>query len=111
MAAWGGGSLGNQPAGCIDQSFIKRVVKSIELGMGLKTAIDPAVALGDGLFELRLKPSLLAAPQVSRAVAEAVAIAAVEAGLARLAKTPEQGLQCHDEAEWWPTDQPLQPSL
>ncbi|MEY3963140.1 MAG: hypothetical protein RLZZ106_395, partial [Cyanobacteriota bacterium] len=53
MAAWGGGSLGNQPAGCIDQSFIKRVVKSIELGMGLKTAIDPAVALGDGLFELR----------------------------------------------------------
>jgi malate dehydrogenase (oxaloacetate-decarboxylating) len=60
---------------------------------------------------MRLKPSLLAAPQVSRAVAEAVAIAAVEAGLARLAKTPEQGLQCHDEAEWWPTDQPLQPSL
>jgi len=58
-----------------------------------------------------LMPSLLAAPQVGRAVAEAVAIAAVEAGLARLAETPEQALQCLDDAEWLPAYQPLQPSL
>ncbi|WP_398325746.1 hypothetical protein [Vulcanococcus sp.] len=40
-----------------------------------------------------------------------MAIAAVEAGLARLAETPEQALQCLDEAGWSPTYQPLQPSL
>jgi hypothetical protein len=40
-------------------------------------------------------------------VADAVAMEAVEAGLARFARTPDEAMQCLDAAEWTPTYQPL----
>ena len=55
-----------------------------------------------------LMPALVDAPKVARAVAEAVALAGVDAGLARLAHTPDEARQCLDQAEWRPRYQPLQ---
>jgi len=52
-------------------------------------------------------PHLQEAPRIGRAVAEAVAIAAVEAGLARLATTTEQAITCLDQATWTPSYRPL----
>jgi malate dehydrogenase (oxaloacetate-decarboxylating) len=49
-----------------------------------------------------LMPELRAVGSVARAVAEAVALAAVEEGLARLASTPTEALACLDQATWMP---------
>ncbi len=54
-----------------------------------------------------LMPHLQEAPRIGRAVAEAVAIVAVEAGLARLATTTEQAITCLDQATWTPSYRPL----
>ena len=54
-----------------------------------------------------LMPALCDAPRIGRVVADAVAMEAVEAGLARFARTPDEAMQCLDAAEWTPTYQPL----
>jgi len=54
-----------------------------------------------------LMPPLQKAPRIGRAVAEAVAMAAVEAGLARLASSPAEALRCLDHATWTPSYRPL----
>ncbi len=52
-----------------------------------------------------LMPPLSDAPNVARAVAEAVAVAGVEAGLCRLASTRGEALDRLNEAYWQPTYQ------
>jgi malate dehydrogenase (oxaloacetate-decarboxylating) len=54
-----------------------------------------------------LMPALCDAPRIGRVVADAVAMEAVEAGLARFARTPDEAMRCLDAAEWTPTYQPL----
>jgi len=58
--------------------------------------------------EAPLMPDLSEVASVARAVAEAVAIAAVEAGLARLATTPEQAIERLDHATWEPSYRPIE---
>ena len=53
--------------------------------------------------EAPLMPELTEVAVVSTAVAEAVALAAVEAGVARHASTAEQALACLERARWHPT--------
>lgn len=53
--------------------------------------------------EAPLMPDLTEVAVVSTAVAEAVALAAVEAGVARHASTAEQALVCLEQARWHPT--------
>ncbi|WP_216904680.1 NAD-dependent malic enzyme [Synechococcus sp. CCY 9618] len=55
-----------------------------------------------------LMPPLAAVQEVSRAVAEAVALAAVAEGLARLAATPEQALERLEACRWSPEYPALQ---
>jgi malate dehydrogenase (oxaloacetate-decarboxylating) len=50
--------------------------------------------------EAPLMPELTEVAVVSTAVAEAVALAAVEAGVARHASTAEQALACLERARW-----------
>ncbi|KEF41968.1 MAG: malic enzyme [Cyanobium sp. CACIAM 14] len=59
--------------------------------------------------EAPLMPPLAAVQQVSRAVAEAVAIAAVQEGLARHARTPEEARQRLDARRWRPVYPDLEP--
>ena len=54
-----------------------------------------------------LMPPLSDAPRVARAVAEAVAIAGVEVGLCRLARTRSEALERLNEAYWQPTYQEI----
>lgn len=54
-----------------------------------------------------LMPPLSDAPRVARAVAEAVAVAGVEAGLCRLARTSSEALERLNEAYWQPTYQEI----
>jgi malate dehydrogenase (oxaloacetate-decarboxylating) len=56
-------------------------------------------------------PALAEAPRIGRVVAEAIAMEAVAAGLARLARTPDEAIHCLDAAEWSPIYQPLLPSV
>jgi malate dehydrogenase (oxaloacetate-decarboxylating) len=58
-----------------------------------------------------LMPALAEAPRIGRVVAEAIAMEAVAAGLARLARTPDEAIHCLDAAEWSPIYQPLLPSV
>ena len=53
--------------------------------------------------EAPLMPELTEVAVVSTVVAEAVALAAVEAGVARHASTAEQALACLERARWHPT--------
>jgi malate dehydrogenase (oxaloacetate-decarboxylating) len=57
-----------------------------------------------------LMPPLAAVQQVSRAVAEAVALAAVQEGLARHAATPAEALERLEACRWQPLYGDLQPA-
>ncbi|MFQ6537120.1 MULTISPECIES: oxaloacetate-decarboxylating malate dehydrogenase [Aphanothece] len=68
------------------------------LAAAIPAARDPGQPLMPPLSEVRA---------VSRAVAEAVAVTAVEQGLARLAASPAEALACLDRASWEPSYPPL----
>ena len=72
---------------------------SIEaLARAIPASQDPNAALMPPLCEVR---------SISRAVAEAVALAAVEQGLARRASTAAEALQRLDDCTWWPHYRPV----
>ncbi len=61
--------------------------------------------------EAPLMPAMAECQTVGAAVAEAVALAAVEQGLARLATTPEEARACLERARWSPTYPRLRPIM
>jgi malate dehydrogenase (oxaloacetate-decarboxylating) len=71
------------------------------LAAAIPAAADP---------EAPLMPPLSAVAAVTRRVAEAVALAAVAEGRARLAATPAEALQRLDACRWQPTYRPLLPA-
>jgi malate dehydrogenase (oxaloacetate-decarboxylating) len=56
-------------------------------------------------------PAMADCQAVGAAVAEAVALAAVRAGLARLASTAEEARVCLERARWSPRYRPLRPIM
>jgi malate dehydrogenase (oxaloacetate-decarboxylating) len=58
-----------------------------------------------------LMPALADSQRVGAAVAEAVALAAVQEGLARLASTAAEARDCLERARWQPSYRPLRPIM
>ena len=72
---------------------------------GLRALVQRIPASGNP--DQALMPPLSDAPRVARAVAEAVAVAGVEAGLSRLARTRGEALERLNEAYWQPIYQEI----
>jgi malate dehydrogenase (oxaloacetate-decarboxylating) len=75
----------------------------IDASIGALAAAIPAAADP----EAALMPPLAAVEAVSRRVAEAVALVAVEEGLARLASDPKEALARLEACRWQPTYRPI----
>ena len=75
----------------------------IDASIGALAAVIPAAADP----EAALMPPLAAVEAVSRRVAEAVALVAVEEGLARLASDPQQALARLEACRWQPSYRPI----
>jgi malate dehydrogenase (oxaloacetate-decarboxylating) len=83
-----------------------RVVSDGMIDAGLEALAEAIPAARDP--EAALMPDLTEVQDVSWAVAEAVARAAVEEGVARLADTPEAAIERLERALWRPHYQPVQ---
>lgn len=84
-----------------------RTITDAMIDAGLEALVEHIPASRDPAAALM--PALVEAPRVARAVAEAVALAGVRDGLARLANTPQEALRCLDQAHWTAEYRPLQP--
>jgi len=112
--AWGGGE---RVIGQCNNCFVFPGLGFAALAVGAREVseamIDASIeALAAAIPASRdadaaLMPPLAAVAAVSRAVAEAVALAAVAEGLARRATSPAEALQCLEECRWSPAYRPL----
>jgi len=105
----------NREVGQCNNCFLFPGLGYAAVATGLVSITDAMIDAGLRALALRipassnpdtaLMPPLSDAPEVARDVAKAVAMAGVDAGLCRLARTRTEALHRLDEAKWQPTYQ------